>query len=350
MTPGATAAQDGLPARGGWTSIGANSGNGMSMEQRRLGRTGLSVSVLGYGCGAIGGLMVKGSEAEQDRAIGRALDHGITYFDTAYAYGEGVSETNLGRALRKLGAKPVVGTKVRVYDPQRGDIAGTIQSSLEGSLRRLGLECVDLFQLHNPITAAGEKPAFTPEQILGEAVPMLQKLHAQGKLKFTGITGLGDAPALRQVLDQGGFSTAQMPYNLLQPSGVVAGSAKPDLDGVIAHAASKEVGVIAIRILAGGALSGTEARHAYGAQKVEPIASGDSYAADVKAALKLRPVVEVAGAQDLVELALRFAIGPREISTVLVGTSSLDELDHAVASVNKGRLPEAALAMLPALR
>jgi aryl-alcohol dehydrogenase-like predicted oxidoreductase len=255
------------------------------MEQRRLGRTGISVSVLGYGCGAIGGLMVKGSEAEQDRAIGRALDHGITYFDTAYAYGDGVSEKNLGRALKKLGAKPTVGTKVRVYDPQRGDIAGTIAASLEGSLQRLGMESVDLFQLHNPITAAGEKPAFTPEQILGEAVPVLQKLQKEGKFRFYGITGLGDAPALRKVLDEGGFATAQMPYNLLQPSGVVAGAATPDLGGVIAHAAAKDVGVIAIRILAGGALSGTEARHAYGAQKVEPIASGDSYAADVQAAL-----------------------------------------------------------------
>jgi aryl-alcohol dehydrogenase-like predicted oxidoreductase len=320
------------------------------MEQRRLGRTGISVSVLGYGCGAIGGLMVKGSEAEQDHAIGRALDHGITYFDTAYAYGDGVSERNLGRALKNLGAKPAVGTKVRVYDPQRGDIAGTIAASLEGSLQRLGMEIVDLFQLHNPITASGEKPAFTPEQILGEAVPMLQKLQKEGKFRFYGITGLGDAPELRKVLDEGGFATAQMPYNLLNPSGVVAGAATPDLGGVIAHAASRDVGVIAIRILAGGALSGTEARHAYGAPKVEPIASGDSYVADVQAALQLTPLIEAGHAADLVELALRYAIGPREISTVLVGTSSLDELDHAVVSVNRGPLPEAALAMLTSLR
>ena len=320
------------------------------MEQRRLGRTNISVSVLGYGCGAIGGLMVKGSEAEQDRAIGRALDHGITYFDTAYAYGEGASERNLGRALRKLRAKPVVGTKVRIYDPQRGDIAGTIAASLEASLQRLGMESVDLFQLHNPITAAGGKPAFTPDQILGEAVPMLQKLQKEGKFRFYGITGLGDAPALRQVLDQGGFATAQMPYNLLNPSGVTAGAARPDLGGVIAHAAARDVGVIAIRILAGGALSGTEARHSYGAQKVEPIASGDSYAADVQAARRLEPVVKAGHAADLVELALRYAIGPREIGTVLVGTSSLHELDHAVAAVNKGPLPQAAMTMLPSLR
>ena len=78
------------------------------MEQRPLGKTGLRVSVLGYGCGAIGGLMVKGTATEQDRAIGRAIDQGITYFDTASAYGDGVSESNLGRALKALGAKVIV--------------------------------------------------------------------------------------------------------------------------------------------------------------------------------------------------------------------------------------------------
>jgi aryl-alcohol dehydrogenase-like predicted oxidoreductase len=311
------------------------------MEQRRLGRTGLSVSVLGYGCGAIGGLMVKGSAAEQDRAIGRALDHGITYFDTAAVYGDGASERNLGRALRGLGAHPVVGTKVRVFAGQRSDIAGRITSSLEESLSRLGRDSVDIFQLHNPITLAGAEPSFTPEQILNEAVPALERLRAAGKFRFFGITGLGDAAALRQVLDVGGFATAQMPYNLLNPSGI--GPARPDapdLGGVIRHAAGADIGVMAIRILAGGALSGTEARSPLGVQNVEPIASGETYAQDVSAARRFLPLVDAGHAANLVELALRFVIGAPEISTNIIGTSSLEELDHAVAAVAKGRLPD----------
>lgn len=311
------------------------------MEQRRLGRTGLSVSVLGYGCGAIGGLMVKGTAAEQDRAIGRALDHGITYFDTAAVYGDGASERNLGRALRALGANPVVGTKVRVFAGQRGDIAGRITSSLEESLARLGRDSVDIFQLHNPITSAGVEPGFTPEQILNEAVPALERARSAGKFRFFGITGLGDATALRHVLDVGGFATAQMPYNLLNPSGIgPAHPDAPDLGGVIRHAASVDVGVMAIRILAGGALSGTEARSPLGVQKVEPIASGESYAADVAAARRFLPLIAAGHAADLVELALRFVIGAREIATNIVGTSSLKELDHAVAAVAKGKLPD----------
>lgn len=310
------------------------------MEQRRLGRTGLAVSVLGYGCGAIGGLMVKGSAAEQDRAIGRALDHGITYFDTAAVYGDGLSERNLGRALRGLGAHPVVGTKVRVFAVQRGDIAGRIAASLEDSLARLGRDQVDIFQLHNPITDDGVDPAFTAEQILNEAVPALERARAAGKLRFFGLTGLGDAAALRHVLELGGFATAQMPYNLLNPSGIAAAPPDaPDLGGIIGHAAGLDVGVMAIRILAGGALSGTAARSPLGAQNVEPIASGKSYAADVAAAQRFLPLVEAGHAADLVELALRFVIGAPQIATNIVGTASLAELDHAVAAVAKGALP-----------
>ncbi|GGJ07684.1 aldo/keto reductase [Neoroseomonas lacus] len=323
------------------------------MQQRQLGRTGISVSVLGYGCGAIGGLMVKGSAAEQDRAIGRAIDQGITYFDTAYAYGEGVSETNLGRALKALRATVTVGTKVRVYPQQRGDIAGTVAASIEGSLVRLGSDCVDIYQLHNPITLDGAAPSFTVEQMLNEAVPVLRRLREQGKCRFYGITGLGDAPAVRRVLEEGGFATAQMPYNLLNPSGIAplpAGSAMTDLEGRIAHAASRDVGVMAIRILAGGALSGSEARSPLGVPKVEPIASGADYAADVAAARRLMPVIEVGHAKDLVDLALRFATMPAQIATAIIGTSSIAELDHAVAAVERGPLPDEALAMIAALR
>jgi L-galactose dehydrogenase/L-glyceraldehyde 3-phosphate reductase len=210
---------------------------------------------------------------------------------------------------------------------------------------------VDIFQLHNPITMDGAPPAFTVAQVLDQAVPVLQRLREAGKLRWYGITGLGDAAALEAVLDEGGFATAQMPYNLLNPSGVSPRTEMadaPDLGGVIRHAHARDVGVIAIRILAGGALSGSERRNPLGVANVEPIASGASYAADVAAARRLLPIIDGGHARDLVELALRFAISPAEISTVLIGTSTVEELDHAVAAVNKGALPETTLARLAA--
>ena len=69
------------------------------MQKRRLGRTGLEVSVLGYGAGAVGGLFTKGAAADQERAIARAIEAGINYFDTAALYGNGESEKNLGLSL-----------------------------------------------------------------------------------------------------------------------------------------------------------------------------------------------------------------------------------------------------------
>ena len=320
------------------------------MQQRRLGKTGLSVSVLGYGCGAVGGLMVRGEAAEQDRAVGRAIDAGITYFDTAALYGDGASERNLGRVLRGLRAEVTVGTKVRIGAAGRGGIGAAIAASLEASLQRLGRDSVDLFQLHDPITAAGEAPAFSPEAILGEAVPALERLREQGKVRWFGITALGDPAALRRVLESGAFATAQVPYNLLNPSAVSPGAAAPDQDGLAVRAAAADVGVIAIRVLAGGALSGSEARHPVAAAAVEPIVSGPSYAADVAAARRLQPLVDAGHAADLVEAALRFAIAPEAISTALVGTSSLAELEHALAAVAKGPLPAAALDLLDTLR
>ncbi|NDF94245.1 MAG: aldo/keto reductase, partial [Proteobacteria bacterium] len=87
------------------------------MKLRRLGVTGLPVSVLGFGCGAIGGLLTRGNPQEQRDAIATAIGAGINYFDTAPLYGNGASESNLGRVFAEMGGVPggvVIGTKVRI--------------------------------------------------------------------------------------------------------------------------------------------------------------------------------------------------------------------------------------------
>ena len=120
------------------------------MDMRPFGRTGLRLSVLGFGCGAVGGLMVRGAPADQERAIARAIDAGVNYFDTAWQYGEGELEKNLGRILQALKpADAIVGTKVRLQPDELGRIGDAIVQSLEASLRRLRLERVDILHLHN---------------------------------------------------------------------------------------------------------------------------------------------------------------------------------------------------------
>src|SRR5690242_4759697 len=139
------------------------------MEMRAFGRTGMRLSLLGFGCGAVGGLMVRGDPRDQERAVARAIDAGVNYFDTAVQYGDGESEKNLGRVLRKLKpADVVVGTKVRLPPGERDRIGEAIAASLEGSLARLGLERVDIFHLHNSITMTGGGPALSVRQVLDE--------------------------------------------------------------------------------------------------------------------------------------------------------------------------------------
>src|SRR5712664_1837855 len=189
------------------------------MQLRTFGRTGMQLSVLGFGCGAVGGLMVRGDPTDQERTVARAIAAGVNYFDTAVLYGDGESENNLGRVLQKLKpAAAIVGTKVRVPPAEAGRIADTVTTSLEGSLARLRLDRVDILHLHNPITATGGGSALSVQQVLDEVVPAFERLRQQGKIRFLGITAVGDTAALHQVIDSRAFDSAQVVYNMLNPS------------------------------------------------------------------------------------------------------------------------------------
>src|SRR5437867_8822273 len=153
------------------------------MELRSLGKTGLEVSTLGFGCGSVGGLMLRGTRPDQERAVARALEFGINYFDTAPSYGDGESERNLGRVLRTLPAPVVVGTKFRIEPTDRGRVGEAITASLEASLRRLQMDRVDLFQLHNPIADGGRPETVSARLVLEEVVPVLERLRRQGKIR-----------------------------------------------------------------------------------------------------------------------------------------------------------------------
>jgi aryl-alcohol dehydrogenase-like predicted oxidoreductase len=317
------------------------------MRYKALGRTGLTVSELGYGCGMVGGLLVRGEYPTMRRAVARAIEAGINYFDTAPLYGDGQSEVNLGAVLRELRAEVVVGTKVRLALGDLNHIETAIAESLEASLRRLGRDSVDLFQLHNLITVnrRSEGPSLTPDD-LAVVLRTFETLHRQGKIRFWGITALGDTEALHRAVAGGGFHTMQTVYNLLNPSGGhEVGPAFPfqDYRQLIDRAAANGIGVIAIRVLAGGALSGTIDRHPIAMRRVAPLATGRNYAEDVARARRYAFLVADGTVGNLVEAAIRFAVSKPEIATAMVGTASLEQLDQAVAAAERGPLPAEAL-------
>jgi aryl-alcohol dehydrogenase-like predicted oxidoreductase len=323
------------------------------MESRTYGRSGMRLSILGFGCGAVGGLMVRGSAADQDKAIGLALDAGINYFDTAVQYGNGVSETNLGRVLAAL--KPagvVVGTKVRVPSENFGAIAKTVADSMDGSLQRLQLDQVDIFHLHNPITVNGGGDSLSVAQVRNEVVPAFEALRKAGKTRFLGITAVGETAALHQVIDAELIDSAQVSYNMLNASAATAlppNYPAQDYGRLFDHTQKAGVGVVGIRVLAAGALTGVAERHPTASPPPDPIGSAHSYAMDLERARRLMPLVSEGFAGSLAEAATRFAITHPAMGTILVGMATVEEFRASLAAVRKGPLPRAALDRLHAL-
>ena len=311
------------------------------MQRRRLGRTGLEISVLGFGAGAVGGLMTKGAAADQERAIARAVDQGINYIDTASIYGDGESERNLGRVLKALKPNIVLGTKVRLKAADRKRVAAFVAESMEASLKRLDRDHVDLFQLHNPLVATDGDDKMAIEIALNEVVPALQALVKAGKTRFIGFSGVGETPALLKAVESKSFDTMQVVYNALNPSAggpMPKGAPGQDYGRVLDRTKACYMGTIVIRALAGGALAGTTDRHPLAMQVVPPIGSAPDFAGDVARVRTLEPLVRESGSSSLAEMAQRFVTSNPNVTTMLVGYSTLDQLDQAIAAVAKGPL------------
>ncbi len=332
-------------------SVGAGSANRnqssrlTAVEQRSLGRGGPRVSALGFGCGAVGGLMVRGEPGEQVRAVGRALEAGITYFDTAPSYGDGRSEENLGRALASLsdGGRALVGTKVRLSASPGTEPAVAIRRSLEESLRRLRRDRVDLFQLHDPVqeTPAEGSGDTSISLVLGEIAAAMDRVVEDGLAGLAGLTGLGDTGSLLRVVDEERFRTVQTYFNAINPSGVWPGATggEQDFRGLVARAADRGLGVLAIRVYAAGALAGAVARHPVAGQVGgRPLAHGAGYADDVERSDHLARLAAAVGLESGLELGLRFAMSAPGISTVLFGLSSIDHLEAAIRWAERGAL------------
>lgn len=325
------------------------------MEYRTLGKTGLRVSALSFGCGTVGGLIIREEPRTRVRAVARAVEAGINYFDTASMYGDGQSEQNLGQVFNELKPNVYVGTKVRLRADERSDLRGAIQRSVEASLTRLGREQVDLIQLHNHIVqqrpAGGDADAaLTADEVLEDVVTAFRQLQADGKVRFYGITGLCDTAALRTVIDSTLMHTVQVCYNVINPSAghpVPRGFPYQDYSLLIDRATAAGMGTIGIRVLAAGALSGEATRHPIAVPSVAPIGSGPAYHQDVARARQLAFLVESGYASTLVEAATRFVWNKGTLSTALAGVSSMEQLEQAIAAQARGGLPDVALQRLP---
>ena len=311
------------------------------MEYRALGNTGLKVSAIGFGCGAVGGLMVRGEVAEQRRAVEQAILAGINYFDTAPSYGAGRSEETIGPLLNELRAPVYLGTKVRLAEEAADKPAVRIRRSIEASLRRLGRERIDLLQLHDHVRDAG--PADI-DAVLGPIAEGLNAVREAGLTRFIGFTGLGDVTSLHRVAQAGIFDTVQCYVNALNPSAgwTVRPSSEQDFCGLIGLASAAGLGVIAIRVLAAGAIAGPERHHIAGSPG-RPLVEGGVYEANVVQAGKLAELAASLGLEGAAELSYRLVLSHHGVSTALAGVSEVSHIEAALRWERRGPLDAAAV-------
>jgi L-galactose dehydrogenase/L-glyceraldehyde 3-phosphate reductase len=318
------------------------------MKHRPFGRSGIEVSEVVFGAGAVGGILIHKDDATKREAIRRALAGGINWIDTAAQYGNGKSEAALGWLLAEAGANPYLSTKFNLDVENLKDIPARIEESLAASLARLERSSVDLLQLHNRI---GSKPGgrvMTVEQILGKdgVADGLDRLREKGLIRHAGITAIGEAASVCEVIASGRFDSAQVYYNLLNPSaarkmpGAWTGH---DFGGVIEACRARGVAVLAIRIFAAGIIATDERT---GRESI--LTANTTHAEEAR---KTKAVFDAIGGGEGTrgQVALRFVLSNPDIACAVIGSSELHHIDEALQAAAMGPLAPQTLARLDAL-
>lgn len=309
------------------------------MNYRSFGITDLPVSEIVFGGGAVGGLLINQDDDTKREAIRRAIDAGINWIDTAPTYGDGQSETALGWLLEEMDADVYLSTKVFLDHQRLDDISGQVERSLEQSLKRLRMDQVDLFQLHNPLGQGNG--ALDPETVLreGGVIDAMERLRDQGLCEHIGMTALGRKEAIVEVIDSGRFASAQVYYNCLNPTAAMTaapgGWASHDFAGVMEACGRHGTAVMAIRVLAAGVIA-TDVRHG---RESPPLTEGTELGLEEQRA---RAVFARLGSEGgtRAQTALRYALANEDVSCAVVGLAEIEHLEEALAVEEMGELPE----------
>lgn len=230
------------------------------MEKRQLGNSDLHITPIGIGAWAIGGGGWEFSWGPQDdnesiAAIHAGLDAGINWIDTAAAYGLGHSEEVVARALKGRSSRPYVFTKCELVWDKQGQLIrslkkDSIRREIEGSLRRLNLDVVDLYQIHWPV----------PDEDIEEGWTELARLKEEGKVRYIGVSNFS-VEQMKRALKIAPITSLQPPYSML---------ARKVETEILPFARQNNIGVIAYSPMASGMLTGTMTR-----ERIEKFAADD---------------------------------------------------------------------------
>ena len=312
------------------------------MEYTELGRTGLRVSRAGFGGGGIGQVWGATTDEESVRAVHRALDLEINFFDVAPGYGNGKAEEVLGTALEGRRDRAVVATKVRLRAEEMEDVAGAVNRSVEASLRRLRMDSVDVLHVHNRFTAQrGEAPdSLSAADALGPVLEAYQKAQAAGKTRFIGLSAMDHhVPTMKRIMESGHYDTVLAYYNLLNrtaqevpPQGV----SLLDQGQIIPLAKSLGMGVIGIRSHAAGALS----------TQLDRVVRPDTLVGQDEARAKTLDFLVAGQIRTLSQAAMVFCLMNPDIDTTVPGVKNVAEAEEIAGCVDLPPIPASHLGRL----
>ncbi len=315
------------------------------INERRLGRTGLSVSEVGYGAWGIGGSMWLGAEDQESlRALNRAIDLGVNFIDTAAVYGAGHSERLVGKVVRERDERIVVASKIppknfewpaRTSDPDEAFPADHIRKWTERTLSNLGLDFIDVQQFH----------VWNDEWVgRGSWHEGIQALRDEGKIRFFGVSinDLQPANAIR-LIETGAVDTVQVIYNVFEQA--------PE-DELLAACERNDVGVIARVPFDEGSLTGrltADSTFPEGDFRNEYF-SGERSLEKVDA--RVQAILDDLGIsrEELPEIALRYVLSRPEVSTVIPGMRSVGNVERNAAVGDGAGLPDETVEALKAHR
>ena len=303
------------------------------MRYRKLGRTGIEVSEIGYGAWGIGGAQWGGADDDESlQALHRAIDLGLNFIDTALAYGDGRSERLVGKVVRERQEAVHVATKVppknRIWPAEEGAQLdevfppGYVRECAEQSLRNLEMETVDLLQLH--VWNDGWADS---EELLDE----VDRIRSDGKIRHFGISINDHQPAnALRLVRSGAVDTVQVIYNVFDqsPEDELLPACREHDVGVIARVPLDEGGLTG-RIDGGTEFEGDDFRASYfrGDRKREVHERATAIASDLGI-----------DASNLAEGALRFILSEPAVSTVIPGMRSLRNVERNIAASDAGPL------------
>ncbi len=311
------------------------------MQYRHLGKTGLTVSEIGFGAWGIGKTLWQGAQdSESLRALHRAADLGVNFFDTALAYGNGHSEALIGQFLRERKEPVILASKIPPRNMTWPARPGTLLSeafsyahiirSTERSLKNLGVEVIDIQQLHVWLDEWTD---------VSEWYEAITTLKAEGKIRFAGISINDHQPsnALKAVAS-GKIDTVQVIYNVFDQT------PREDLFGACLH---EDVGVIVRVPFDEGGLLGTitpETTFPQGDFRNNYF-RGERKQQVFERTERLKTLLGP-DAATLPELALRFCLQPEAVSTVIPGMRATVNVERNCAVSDGRRLSQAMIEKL----